>query len=89
MSFDRRAFAALALRRRLVALAGRLECERDPTLDQLYPAHFAGWVAAEENGRVGRVACSRTRQSAAGSLSGGADTRIGTINCEPTDAPRK
>jgi 2-methylcitrate dehydratase PrpD len=35
----------------LVALAGRLECERDPTLDQLYPAHFAGWVAAEENGQ--------------------------------------
>jgi 2-methylcitrate dehydratase PrpD len=30
----------------LVALAARLECVHDPKLDQLYPAHFAGWVEA-------------------------------------------
>lgn len=34
----------------LVTLAARLECEHDPALDQLYPAHFAGWVAAEQDG---------------------------------------
>lgn len=31
----------------LTALAARLELVPDPELDQLYPAHFAGWVAAE------------------------------------------
>ncbi|RPI46562.1 MAG: MmgE/PrpD family protein [Betaproteobacteria bacterium] len=31
----------------LGALAGRLELEEDPALDKLYPAHFAGWVAAK------------------------------------------
>lgn len=35
----------------LIALASRLECEHDPKLDELYPAHFAGWVAAEQDGR--------------------------------------
>jgi 2-methylcitrate dehydratase PrpD len=35
----------------LVELAARLECEHDPKLDALYPAHFAGWVAAEHNGQ--------------------------------------
>jgi len=35
----------------LIALAARLECVHDPKLDQLYPAHFAGWVAAEDNGQ--------------------------------------
>jgi 2-methylcitrate dehydratase PrpD len=35
----------------LIALAARLECEHDPKLDELYPAHFAGWVAAEADGR--------------------------------------
>ena len=34
----------------LIALAARLECEHDPKLDKLYPAHFAGWVAAEKDG---------------------------------------
>lgn len=35
----------------LVKLAAQLECEHDPKLDALYPAHFAGWVAAEHNGQ--------------------------------------
>jgi 2-methylcitrate dehydratase PrpD len=35
----------------LIALAARLECVHDPRLDELYPAHFAGWVAAEDTGR--------------------------------------
>ena len=39
----------------LTALAGRLELVPDPKLDQLYPAHFAGWVAAEANGDWVRV----------------------------------
>jgi 2-methylcitrate dehydratase PrpD len=39
----------------LTALAGRLELVPDPKLDQLYPAHFAGWVAAEANGEWVRV----------------------------------
>lgn len=34
----------------LTALAGRFELVPDPKLDGLYPAHFAGWVAAEANG---------------------------------------
>ncbi len=34
----------------IVELAARLECEHDPKLDALYPAHFAGWVAAEHGG---------------------------------------
>ncbi len=32
--------------RNLVALADSLELVSDPKLDQLYPVHFAGWVAA-------------------------------------------
>ncbi|MBI4194200.1 MAG: MmgE/PrpD family protein [Betaproteobacteria bacterium] len=39
----------------LTALAGRLELVHDPDLDKLYPAHFAGWVAAEANGEWSRV----------------------------------
>jgi 2-methylcitrate dehydratase PrpD len=39
----------------LVGLAAQLECEHDPKLDALYPAHFAGWVAAEQNGQWVRV----------------------------------
>lgn len=39
----------------LVALAKSLELVPDPELDKLYPAHFAGWVAAEANGRWERV----------------------------------
>ncbi len=35
----------------IVALASRVACEPDPALDRLYPAHFAGWVAAEHDGR--------------------------------------
>jgi len=34
----------------LCALAARLELVDDPALDQLYPVHFAGWVAAEVDG---------------------------------------
>ena len=34
----------------LTALAGSFELVPDAKLDQLYPAHFAGWVAAEANG---------------------------------------
>jgi 2-methylcitrate dehydratase PrpD len=39
----------------LTALAGRFELVPDPKLDGLYPAHFAGWVAAEVNGDWVRV----------------------------------
>jgi 2-methylcitrate dehydratase PrpD len=39
----------------LTALAARLELEADPALDKLYPQHFAGWVAAEVDGRWERV----------------------------------
>jgi 2-methylcitrate dehydratase PrpD len=39
----------------LTALAARLELVPDPRLDELYPAHFAGWVAAEADGDWVRV----------------------------------
>jgi len=39
----------------LTALAGRIQCEHDPALDQLYPARFAAWVAAEDKGQWVRV----------------------------------
>ena len=39
----------------LTALAGRFELVPDPKLDGLYPAHFAGWVAAEVSGDWVRV----------------------------------
>jgi 2-methylcitrate dehydratase len=39
----------------LGTLAGRFELVPDPKLDQLYPAHFAGWVAAEADGDWVRV----------------------------------
>jgi 2-methylcitrate dehydratase PrpD len=34
----------------LVSFAQKLELVRDPQLDELYPGHFAGWVAASANG---------------------------------------
>ena len=34
----------------IVELARRLTLVRDPDLDQLYPVHFAGWVAAQHQG---------------------------------------
>jgi 2-methylcitrate dehydratase PrpD len=39
----------------LIALASRLELVHDPELDKLYPAHFAGWVAAEVDGKWERA----------------------------------
>ena len=39
----------------LGALANRLELVPDPELDKLYPKDFAGWVAAERNGKWERV----------------------------------
>ncbi len=39
----------------LCALAAKLELVDDPELDKLYPAHFAGWVAAEVDGEWMRV----------------------------------
>ena len=39
----------------LTGLAGRIQCEHDPALDQLYPARFAAWVAAEDQGQWLRV----------------------------------
>jgi 2-methylcitrate dehydratase PrpD len=39
----------------LVSLAGALELVPDPALDKLYPKDFAGWVAAEHDGRWERV----------------------------------
>lgn len=39
----------------LAALAANFELVPDPRLDGLYPAHFAGWVAAEANGDWLRV----------------------------------
>jgi len=38
-----------------IALAGALDLVPDPELDKLYPANFAGWVAAEAGGRSERV----------------------------------
>jgi 2-methylcitrate dehydratase PrpD len=45
--FDERKIADPAL----ITLARSLELTPDPELDKLYPAHFAGWVAAEHNGQ--------------------------------------
>ncbi len=39
----------------LVDLAQALELVPDPKLDQFYPVHFAGWVAAESGGEWVRV----------------------------------
>jgi 2-methylcitrate dehydratase PrpD len=39
----------------LVELARRIRCEHDPALDQLYPARFAAWVAAQDKGEWVRV----------------------------------
>jgi 2-methylcitrate dehydratase PrpD len=39
----------------LCTLAAKLELMDDPQLDKLYPAHFAGWVAAEVGGQWMRV----------------------------------
>lgn len=39
----------------LVGFASRLELVHDPELDKLYPAHFAGWVAAEADGKWERA----------------------------------
>lgn len=39
----------------LVALAESMELVPDPKLDQLYPVHFAGWVAAQSSGAWERV----------------------------------
>jgi len=39
----------------LVALAESMELVPDPKLDQLYPVHFAGWVAAQSGDRWERV----------------------------------
>ena len=40
---------------KLVDFARALELEHDPKLDELYPKHFAGWIAAEKNGKWERV----------------------------------
>src|SRR5688572_17606064 len=39
----------------LVELAQKLELVHDPALDKLYPARFAGWIAAQSNGEWVRV----------------------------------
>jgi 2-methylcitrate dehydratase PrpD len=39
----------------LATLANKLELVPDPELDKLYPKDFAGWVAAERNGKWERV----------------------------------
>ena len=39
----------------LVALAESMELVADPKLDQLYPVHFAGWVAAQAGDKWERV----------------------------------
>ncbi len=39
----------------LTDLAGRIVCEHDSKLDQLYPARFSAWVAAEDGGKWVRV----------------------------------
>lgn len=41
--------------RDLVDFASKLELVRDPRLDELYPANFAGWVAVFANGEWTRV----------------------------------
>jgi 2-methylcitrate dehydratase PrpD len=40
---------------RLVDLARSIELVHDPKLDQIYPGHFAGWVAAQAGGEWVRV----------------------------------
>ncbi len=39
----------------LTKFAQAVELEHDPALDQLYPARFAAWIAAENDGRWVRV----------------------------------
>jgi 2-methylcitrate dehydratase PrpD len=39
----------------IVTLAGKLELVHDPRLDELYPTHFAGWIAADFGGEWVRV----------------------------------
>ena len=39
----------------LVGLAQRIELVHDPELDKLYPARFAAWIAAENDGQWIRV----------------------------------
>ena len=39
----------------LCTLASRVQLEADPALDRLYPAHFAGWVAAKADAQWMRV----------------------------------
>src|SRR5688572_23069273 len=41
--------------RSLVDLAGSLELVHDPKLDDIYPAHFTGWLAAQAGGEWVRV----------------------------------
>jgi 2-methylcitrate dehydratase PrpD len=72
----------------LIALAGGLELEHDPALDHLYPAHFAGWVAAEEGGRWVREDVLDPRGSTANPVdAGGIIEKFRGINPElPVDA---
>ena len=39
----------------IVGLARKLELVHDPRLDELYPTHFAGWIAVDANGEWVRV----------------------------------
>jgi 2-methylcitrate dehydratase PrpD len=49
----------------LTALAARVELEHDPALDKLYPAQFAAWLAAENQGEWVRVGVLEPRGSTA------------------------
>jgi 2-methylcitrate dehydratase PrpD len=49
----------------LTALAARVELEHDPALDKLYPAQFAAWLAAENQGEWVRVDVLEPRGSTA------------------------
>ncbi|MGE5526459.1 MAG: hypothetical protein ACM3SS_22310, partial [Rhodospirillaceae bacterium] len=55
---------------RVLDVARRMELVADPNLDQLYPAHFAGWVAARDAGDWQRVDILDPSGSAASPIDG-------------------
>lgn len=72
----------------LVDLAARLELVPDPALDDLYPAHFAGWVAARHGDTWERVDILDPTGSTACPLdASGITAKLRGMNPElPTDA---
>lgn len=73
---------------RVVDVARRMELVADPKLDQLYPTHFTGWVAARDAGDWQRVDILDPSGSAASPMDGaGITEKFRGINPElPTEA---